>query len=120
MWFPSGEATTSSLVGMISDSFSTWEMIPTRPWLFRIPFRMPRASLMHSESREPKPSSMNMASSLVPPLWACTTVDRPMARLRARRNFSPPDRVVTLRFSPLPESSTSSSRPALWALPEDS
>ena len=80
---------------------ATWEMIPPNRSLRARSVRACSAWWRDSSSREPKPSSTNIASSRTPPAALCTRSDSPNASDKEALKDSPPDKLFTLRVVPL-------------------
>ena len=77
-WLPPvGALVTRICRSMAARRSATWEMIPTNRSLRARSVRACSAWWRDSSSREPKPSSTNIASSRTPPAALCTRSDSP-------------------------------------------
>ena len=88
-------------LSIFSFSSGTWEIIPTS----LLPLARSESDLIaccsDSSSSDPKPSSINMVSSRIPPADACISSESPSARESDALKDSPPESVRTLRSVPL-------------------
>ena len=98
---PHGVFSTRICASNRSASADTWEIIPTmQSW----PESCCNSCIAFSNaisSKEPKPSSMNIALICTQPLCCCTASESPNASDSDAKNVSPPDSVFTSRSVPV-------------------
>ena len=97
---PLGRRVTRICLSTVSLRSSTWEMIPTSRSSWDRDCKAAMASRSVSSSREPKPSSTKSVSSRTAPAGSSVS-DMPSARHSDAWKDSPPERLMTLRRTPV-------------------